>query len=388
VDRPLEARDVLDRHPRVVDLVLVGGLLLLAVADVAASAASPSIEWVWAPVLTIPLLWRRRAPVGVFLMLAACAFAQWLTAGPMLADTSLLVALYAVALQEPWRRAVAAGAILELGVLLATLRWAAHDPVLSFVFLSGMVVAAAALGRNSRVRREYLSALEERAGRLERERDQQGQLSAAAERARIARELHDIVAHNLSVMTALAAGASAWVRRDPDQAVRVMDLSASTGREALADMRRLLGVLREDGSEPTAPQPGSEDLPGLLEQVRQAGLETRLEIEGDFGQLPEAMQLTIYRLVQEGLTNSLKHAGTDAEAVVNLACDGRRVDLEITDTGAADTSGVLPEGGGQGLNGMRERAAVYGGEVETGPAPDGGWRVRTRLTVPGGLLPA
>lgn len=371
-------RSLVDRHPVAVDALIALGLLTIASAQLAHSrAAWPA--WLFAPLLTLPLLWRRRAPSIVFVAIALAAFGQWLVARPTWADLALLVALYSVAATAPRARAAAAGAALELGVLLAVLRWSRGDPAAGTVFLTGMVIAAGALGRSAQIRRAYLRSLEERAARLEHERDQQGQIAAAAERARIAREMHDIVAHNLSVMTALADGAAYAARSDPDQAARAMDLSAQTGRQALADMRRLLGVLREDAGAERAPQPGADDVPELIAQVRAAGLPVTLAVEGSHEALPPAAQLTLFRLIQEALTNSLKHAGPGATAAIALRYGDDVVELDVSDTGRGAAGASH---GGQGLSGMRERAAVYAGEVEAGPRPEGGWRVRARLNVP------
>ncbi len=371
-------RSLVDRHPVAVDALIALGLLTIASAQVAHSEAVwPA--WLFVPLLTLPLLWRRRAPSTVFVAIALVAFGQWLVARPTWADLALLVALYTVAATAPRARAVAAGAVLELGIVLAVVRWSRGDPAAGTVFLTGMVIAAGALGRSVQIRRAYMRSLEERAARLEHERDQQGRIAAAAERARIAREMHDIVAHNLSVMTALADGAAYAVHGDPDQAVRAMDLSAQTGREALADMRRLLGVLREDAGAERAPQPGADDVPELLAQVRAAGLPVTLAVEGSHEALPPAAQLTLFRLIQEALTNSLKHAGPGATAAIALRYDEDVVELDVSDTGRGAASA---NPGGQGLSGMRERAAVYAGEVEAGPRPEGGWRVRARLNVP------
>ncbi len=371
-------RSLVDRHPVAVDALIALGLLTIASAQVAHSEAVwPA--WPFVPLLTLPLLWRRRAPTAVFVGIALVAFGQWLVARPTWADLALLVALYTVAATAPRARAVAAGAVLELGVVLAVVRWSRGDPVAGTVFLTGMVIAAGALGRSAQIRRAYMRSLEERAARLEHERDQQGQIAAAAERARIAREMHDIVAHNLSVMTALADGAAYAAAGDPDQAVRAMELSAQTGRQALADMRRLLGVLREDAGAERAPQPGADDVPELLAQVRAAGLPVTLAVEGSHAALPPAAQLTLFRLIQEALTNSLKHAGPGATAAIALRYGDDVVELDVCDTGRGAASA---NPGGQGLSGMRERAAVYAGEVEAGPRPEGGWRVRARLNVP------
>ncbi len=312
----------------------------------------------------------------MFLAIAAIAFAQWLSDFALTADIALLVAIYTVAVHEPRRRLVLAGVILEIGIVLATARWAFGSGGLVLVFLTGMATAAVVLGLNVRTRRAYLASLEERAAQLERERDQQGRLAAAPQRARIAREMHDIVAHNLSVMVALADGAGFMAPSDPARSAGAMEQVSRTGRHALGEMRRLLGVLRADGEAALAPQPGLADLDVLLEQVRAAGLPVALETSGTPVALGSGAELTVYRLVQEALTNTLKHAGPGAEATVRLRYEGDRIDVEVTDDGRGR---ARVSAGGQGLSGMRERAAVYGGAVDAGPVPAGGWRVHVRL---------
>jgi signal transduction histidine kinase len=242
-----------------------------------------------------------------------------------------------------------------------------------------MATAAGVLGTNVRHRRELLASLHERATRLERERDQQGRLSAAAERARIAREMHDIVAHNLSVMIALADGASFHVRDAPERAEAALGRAAQTGREALAEMRRLLGVLREEPV-PGArePQPGIEQLDALVEQIRAAGVPVAYEVAGSPGRVERGLQLAVYRIVQEALTNTLKHAGPGATAQLTLRHEGAGLHVDVTDTGTAVAG--LGAGPGGGLRGMRERADVYDAELHAGPRLDGGWGVR--LVVP------
>ena len=361
----------LTRHPLLADLLLTLVLLVLGVAS------THGTDRIFAAALTLPLIFRRRQPFVVFSVIAAVAFVQWLTNVDLFADVALLIAVYTVAAQEPRGRVIAACVMLELGVVLAVARWAEPSLLPSFVLLTGMATAAVVLGLNVRTRRAYLETLEDRADQLERERDQQGRLAAAAERARIAREMHDIVAHNLSVMIALADGAGYMSEQDPERAAGAMEQVSRTGRHALGDMRRLLGVLREDESAALAPQPGLADLEPLLERVRAAGLPSSLEISGAPIAVGAGAELTVYRLVQEALTNTLKHAGADAHATVRLHYDTTGVEVEVTDDGHGRPR--VPQGAGQGLNGMRERAAVYGGELEAGSAPGGGWRVRTRL---------
>ena len=193
--------------------------------------------------LVVPLLWRQRRPMPVFLVLAAVAFAQWLADVKVIADVALLIALYTVAVQESRRRALFAAAVLEFGAILAVLRWSEDGWLRPFVALSALIMAAGVLGTSVRHRRALLASLEDRAARLELERDQQGLLAAAAERARIAREMHDIVAHNLTVMIALADGAVFAAERAPEKATTAMETVSATGRQAL------------DGDAPVARRP-------------------------------------------------------------------------------------------------------------------------------------
>jgi signal transduction histidine kinase len=255
------------------------------------------------------------------------------------------------------------------------------------IFLSGMVAAAHGLGLYSATRRAYLAELHDRAERLERERDQQGALAAAAERARIAREMHDIVAHHLTVMITLSDAAIAASAAAPERATEVMRSVSATGRRALADTRRLLGVLHQrpgqDTGEALAPVPDLAQLDVLIEQVRSAGLDTTLEIHGEAPDVPAGVQLTVYRLVQEALTNTLKHGGAGARASVRLRFLPGELRVDVDDDGAGVTAPV-PASIGSGLVGMQERVHAYGGDVQTGPRQPGGWRVSARLHLDGG----
>ena len=238
-----------------------------------------------------------------------------------------------------------------------------------------LVVASWSIGHLTRVRRAHETALAERARLLESERDQQAAIAAAAERARIAREMHDVVAHSLSVVVAQADGGRYAARADPAAATAALETIAGTGRQALADMRGLLGVLRHDEAARHTPQPGSGDLSDLVEDVRASGLDVRLEEEGQRRPLPPSPGLAVYRITQEGLTNVLKHAGPAATALVRVRWLRASVEVEVLDDGrGAGAATGAP--GGQGLVGMRERAALVGGSVDVGPAPGGGWRVR------------
>ncbi|MBM9503989.1 sensor histidine kinase [Actinacidiphila acididurans] len=333
--------------------------------------------------MLLPLVWRRRAPLAVFCCVAGVALVQWALDIRTMADIALLVALYTVAAYRDRRGTMIAFAVMECGIALAAARWSYEDRILgTFVSLSAMAIAAAVIGTNMKGRRAQLAFLRERAVRLERERDQQAQLAVAGERSRIAREMHDIVTHNLSVMVALADGAVFAQERAPERATAAMRQVSATGRQAITDMRRFLGVLRAD--EPDAmrhPMPGIAQLDALAEQVRAAGLPTRLEVSGETAGIPAAAQLTAYRLVQEALTNTLKHAPAGARAEVRVACAPDAVEVTVTDDGAG--APIPPQAParstGHGLPGMRERAAAYGGRLTAGPRPGGGWQVAAHL---------
>ncbi|MBO1419058.1 sensor histidine kinase, partial [Streptomyces sp. FH025] len=229
-----------------------------------------------------------------------------------------------------------------------------------------------AWGRLTRVRRAYLTELEDRAARLERERDAQAQVAVAAERARIARELHDVVAHNVSVMIVQADGAAYVLDNSPQQAKEALGTIASTGRQALVEMRRLLGVLRTaDTAEEYVPQPGVEELPELLEQVRTAGLQVDYATSGHPRELPRGVELTVYRIVQEALTNVRKHGGPDVHARVAVDFGERELAVLVEDDGRGSTDEQLTAGGadglGHGLIGMRERVGMVSGSLDVGP---------------------
>jgi signal transduction histidine kinase len=387
------------RYATLVDVVLAAGLFVLSWAWVIETAARPSPWFVAA--LTFPLVFRRRAPMTVFLAIAAVAFVQWLVTAPALADVSLLVALYTVALESEWVLVVAASVILEAGVVMATVRWTpTGNDVKSFVFLTGLAFTALLAGIVVRALRSQLDWLSERAERLELERDQQASLAAATERARIAREMHDVVSHNIQVMVTLADAAARAQASDPSRAAEAIQEVSSTGRQALTDMRRMLGVLREDpgggggngAARPSlAPQPGLRELDALVERVRGTGLAVSLERSGRPFEVTGAAGLTVYRIVQEALTNALKHAEALETVEVCLAFDDPDVSVRVVDDGRTKVTApgpgngnghgrpVLPTGGGHGVAGMAERAAAFGGTLDAGPRAAGGWEVMATL---------
>jgi signal transduction histidine kinase len=387
------------RYSILVDLVLAAGLFVLCSGWlIERTAPRPSLWWVAA--LIFPLVFRRRAPMTVFLVIAAVAFVQWLVAVPALADVALLVALYTVALESDWRVVTAAVVILEAGVVMATSRWEpTNNTVESFVFLTGLVFTALLAGVVVRALRSQLDWLAERAARLEIERDQQATLAAVTERARIAREMHDVVSHNIQVMVTLADAASLAQANDPERAAEAVHEVSSTGRQALTDMRRMLGVLRDErapsGSDITtatapgasgganglhslAPQPGLGELNALVDRVRGTGLDVALQRAGTPFEVSNAAGLTVYRVVQEALTNALKHAEDATVVEVELAFADPDVAVRVTDDGRSRVA-VPPApaaaSGGHGLAGMAERATAFGGTLQAGPLPSGGWEI-------------
>ena len=331
-----------------------------------------------------PLLVRRIWPLPVFGWILLTAIAAGLWSRSAIDGPALLIALYTVASRRPRREALVCAGLLEVVAVIALLLYANSRWWFDAIFVSGMVAAALGLGLYFAARRAYLAELQDRAERLERERDQQAALAAAAERARIAREMHDIVAHHLTVMTTLAEAAVAASASSPEKATDVMRSVAVTGRRALADTRQLLGVLRErDGTGAGSaadlqPVPDLSQLDALIEQVRSAGLDTALELHGQAPDVPAGVQLAVYRLVQEALTNTLKHGGAGARASVRLSFEPGELRVDVNDDGAGSAA-PASAGVGGGLPGMRERVRAYGGDVQAGPRQPAGWAVSARL---------
>jgi signal transduction histidine kinase len=375
------------RYPLLTDAAVAAVVLAISVLPVFTAGGGidgPALALTIAA--AVLLVFRRQHPVGVFWLIFVLAVASLFTLSPWAIDP-VLVAFYTLAEYERPRRVLCAGVTLAaFWVLSAVATGHVRDSLQvwgGILSLSAWFAAAGFAGYYVRTRRAYLEAVEDRAGRAERERDQQAQLAAAAERVKIAREVHDIVAHNIAVMIALADGAAYTAEASPGQAASVMDQVSATGRSALGEMRRLVGVLREPAKPGHAPQPGLDDIHELAATMRAAGLPARLTVTGPPVPLPPGAQLALYRITQEALTNTLKHA-PGATAQVRLAYRPGQVELEVTDDGRPD--GVPaggepadPRGGGHGIAGMRERAGTFGGQVSAGPRPGGGWRVRTVL---------
>jgi signal transduction histidine kinase len=374
-------------HPAFGDS-LIAGVLLLFDLGIAATVVDQGVSFSAYLAVTLlmlgPLPFRRYHPLGTSYLILAGGFLQLFSHGGIngipvrMSDFALAIALYTLVANTNRKTA-----LIYLGWLLAgTLLWGVFQvgeiQAVFLVFLVFVIFGFSwAMGEFIGARRAYQREMEQRLALLETERDQQAKIAVGEERSRIARELHDVVAHAVSVMIVHADGAAYTIRSQPEVAENAVRTIADTGRQALTEMRRLLGVLRSDDAETQwAPQPDARGVVELAENTRAAGVPVRLEITGDVDDLPVGVGLSVYRIVQEALTNTIKHAGAGTTALVRLARMPEELRLEVTDNGFGTPHDVVKVSGGNGLIGMRERAAVLGGEFEAGPNPGGGWRVR------------
>jgi signal transduction histidine kinase len=373
-------------HPLLVDAGLAG-LFFVVTALFARSGYDEGAETLLSLLLSVPLVWRRRAPVPAAAAVTVVGLLQLaaFSSSVITADVAALVMVYALAAYAPpW--ASRAGLVTGLaGAGLAALRYyARYSGLQDLVVVGGAmavtVVACWALGDLRRARLLQLSGLEERARLLELERDQEMRLAATAERARIAREMHDVVAHSLSVVIAQADGGRYAGQSDPAAAASALEQISATGRQALTDMRALLGVLRDGGGEEYAPQPDVAAVGQLVQDVQASGLDVDLIVEGSPQPMPAGPQLAAYRIVQESLTNVLKHAGPASRVWVRLAWRPDALEVAVLDDGRGASAAITQsDGKGQGLNGMRERAQLHGGRLTAGPRHGGGFGVSAVL---------
>ena len=387
----------LQRHPYFTDGTMAGFLLLFGLASMFGEegVGRALVLGVVVLGLSLPVLFRRTKPIELCVLVGTFAVIQ-LAFGYQLvfSDFAVPIAVYSIAAYRRRKYSVPALLVSLAGTGAAMLVWfwsniehqnrdlLGYRLLLLGTFIYGLMISpmliAWILGDSMQYRRAYYVSLEDKANRLERERDQQAQIAAAAERARIARELHDVVAHNVSVMVVQAEGASYALNSSPEQTRQALGNIAQTGRSALAEMRRLLGVLRtEDGGADRAPQPGVGQLEDLLEQVRNAGLPVDLAVEGIPVELPQGVALATYRIVQESLTNTRKHGGPQVSARVALSYREDELRMTITDNGRGAQAPT--DGMGNGMIGMRERAALYCGVLTAGPLPGGGYEVEAVL---------
>ncbi|WP_083648743.1 sensor histidine kinase [Cellulosimicrobium sp. CUA-896] len=421
------------RHPRVMDWVVVA---VFAIPGILYAVLSPEERGSDLAMLAFVLaggtvlLWRRRRPVAVALATAGLGVAAIAVTGDTAGfEVAAMFATYAVAAARSPRVAWPALAALVLPLSAATLLWydvittadgemlresvtpgqLTVDRMVSMLMTAILCLVAMAIGSNVRARRQHVADLVERANSIARDRDQQAQLAVAAERTRIAREMHDVVAHSLTVMVALADGAKASGAKDPELAGHALDELTATGRAALADMRRVLGVLRdpatgEPSAAPLAPTDDVEELEDVVERFRTAGLPVRLVRRGPQPRPGPTVRQAAYRIVQEALTNVLRYAPLSPVVLVEVvrwdrspSREGDWLELRVVNRSgrrpgegadaderalppsvAAHHPAGVPIGTGRGIIGMRERAAVHGGTVTAGPVGDG-WEVVARL---------
>ncbi|MFB7358010.1 sensor histidine kinase [Streptomyces gardneri] len=381
------------RHPWVWDATLTLSWAGAALVDGAGgwqnTARDPSVPGglvlVLSLALSLPLYWRRRRPMTALAVMACAALVSDASGAFLQAAYLQAIPVFHLALTRPPRALLWAFALILPPLVTGAVRFPQETWDQRVIPALWAYALVALLGFVVRSRRDHTAGLVDRARRLEVERDQEVRLAAAAERTRIAREMHDIIGHNLSVITGLADGGRYAAAKNPERATQALDAIGTTSRQALDDLRRLLGVLRDDEQEAVRdPQPTLADLDTLLTGVRKAGLAVELEVRDEPAPQPLApgAQLTVYRVIQEALTNTLKHAGHSARATVLLAYAPKELLVEVVDTGTPTTARPH-QGQGQGLTGMRERAALYDGLLTCGALPAGGWHVRLRLPLEG-----
>lgn len=389
--------DFLRRHPTGVGVFWAVVLLGLSGMSMVSGMYDAGREEILAiPValgLSTVVALRRRLPEKMLLLAIAVGVLQLVgDVRPNIGNFAMLVITFTVAtIGERWASRLALICSLTAAGL-SQLRWEAEpggswpQQIFVTVIMTVPFVLAWVMGDSLRTRRAYFNQLEERAARLEREREAQSKVAVAAERARIARELHDVVAHNVSVMVVQADGAAYVMDAAPDQARQALETISSTGRQALAEMRRLLGVLRTGDTRESGeyvPQPDVEQIEDLVDQVRRTGLAVDFKVEGTARPLPSGVELTAYRIVQEALTNTRKHGGPDAGASVRLVYFDDGLGLLVEDDGRGAAHELYEDGGadgaGHGMIGMRERVGMVGGTLDAGPRPGGGFRISALL---------
>lgn len=383
--------DWLSANPFAADVLLTIVLLALGLSvafTVDISGTERELDLVGLTVLgamIVPIAWRRRAPIIVAWVTVLATTTYWVLDFPdEPTGPSVLIALFGLGAHEDRRRALShfSGALaVLLAVMSAGVLFSGEDlPWVSLPTGIILFVGAWILGDNVRTRRNYLLELEEKAARTEAQRLAEAQRAVQEERARIARELHDVVAHSMSVMVVQAGAARRVLDHHPAQTAEALEAIEVTGRESLTEMRRVLGVLRgEDGVAELTPAPGLDDFDRLLKQCEEAGLPVELAIEGDARRLAPGLELSAYRIVQESLTNSLKHAGP-ARATVTLDYRHDALVINVADDGRGAM--VVSGGSGQGLIGMKERVDAFGGELAAGPQGGGGYRVTATFPIP------
>jgi signal transduction histidine kinase len=372
-------------HPNRFDLALTVVAVVLAIVAQLGGASDEAfrdpdaLSLFLALAITVPLYWRRRFPLPALLVstVAICVL-NVLDYSPDLVTVAVMFLTYAAAAYEPLRRAVIGLVAVNVGILLIWILGAPDFDITQMTSTAALFTATWFAGSAVRSRAGAVAARVAEAEERAEAHRQQAARSVAEERLRIAQELHDVVAHSMSVIAVQAGMGVHVIDQQPAEAKQALEAISRTSRSTLHEMRRLLGVLRgEEGERVHVPAPGLGDLPALVEQVRSAGLPVDLVVDGDTTDIPLGVDLSAYRVVQEGLTNVIKHAGP-ASAVVTVRYAPGEVVVGVSDDGRG-VAAAASDNGGHGLAGMRERVAVWGGTLEAGPVPGGGYRVVAHL---------
>jgi signal transduction histidine kinase len=381
---------------RLVDLLVVVVVAVLSVADVASASTArvagerPADALAYVLVLagSVSLYWRRRAPLAVLAFVTAVVVTMYLSDYSAYLSVLGLTGLYAAAAHAEHRRrawwAIGISSTCLIGAACVSLLDRPEGfAYLTVVSMVGFLMAAIAAGVIIRNRERIFVDTERRAAQAEADRVVEAERAVVRERSRIAREMHDVVAHGMSVIAVQAAAGREIVHTNPDKAAEVFARIEAVGRESLDELRRMLGVLRETGDEQTslAPQPGIADIAAAVDRSSTSGVATTLVIDGRQRSLAPGVELAAYRIVQEALTNVRKHAGAAASATVRITYEPQALAIEISDDGRGAVTALSRSGAGHGLIGMRERVEVYGGELTSGPRPGGGFVVRAVLPI-------
>ncbi len=383
------------RDPRLlVDLVVAAVVAVLSVVDVASTSASPlpgdrtadGLAYALVIAGSISLFWRRRVPIAVLAIVTVALTVFWLRGYGALMSVLGLPALYAVAAhaehrRRAWWAIVVACTGLMFIACLSVLNRPDEFAYLQALSVLAFLIAAIAAGVLIRNRERIFVDTERRAAAAEADRLAEAERAVVRERARIAREMHDVVAHAMSVVAVQAAAGREIVHANPDKAAEVFARIESVGRESLTELRRMLGVLRETGDDEASlsPQPGIADIAAAVAQSSATGVATELIIEGDQQPIAPGVELAAYRIVQEALTNVRKHAGASASVTVRISYEPHDLVVEVSDDGRGAVTSLAGVGTGNGLIGMRERVEIYGGQFTSGPRRGGGYAVRAIL---------
>jgi signal transduction histidine kinase len=379
------------RRSFIVDSAMALAVFLVVLVTLGAPAGADSYHeidplfYLLIAAQTLTLAWWRRYPVGVLsVVIVAFMIERALNYPPNLAMIGIIFALYSVGTQLPKRRSAIVGAI----AIIVVVAWTGAGvvsygvPAAAMVSAFGFMILPLILGREAHRREQRSLELEARAIRAEFERERRASDAVSEERGRIARELHDVVAHEVTIMTIQAAAAGKVLASDPDQARVALGAIEQSGHRALTEMRRLLGLIRTDVDADLAPQPGLDLLETLIDVMNDSGISVELRIEGTPRSVPSGIDLNAYRIIQECLTNVVKHGGPGVSAVVLVSYTDAELQVAVTDDGMGAAQALTGNGSGQGHVGMRERVALINGTLVTGPRPGGGYGMRATIPLP------